>query len=163
MHRMLDFYRPGAVKVEQVDILELLGHVLSLSSQQLSQRRIDVKKKLPESLPAIYAVSGQIQQVFFNLILNSLDAMPTGGELKISANALEDGVEIIFQDTGPGVPEGRRRDVFEPFFSTKEGGTGLGLTVSYNIVTAHGGTLDLVNGHEPGARFRLFLPSGDKQ
>ncbi len=163
MHRMLDFYRPGAVKVEQVDILELLQHVLSLASQQLSQRRIDVKKDLPESLPPIYAVSGQIQQVFLNLILNSLDAMSTGGELKVGARALEHGVEVTFQDTGPGIPDNHRRDIFEPFFSTKEGGTGLGLTVSYNIVTAHGGTLDLVNGHEPGACFRLFLPSGDKQ
>ncbi len=163
MHRMLDFYRPGAVRVEQVDLLELLQHVLSLASQQLIQRRIEVKKELPGSLPAIYAVSGQIQQVFLNLILNSLDAMPDGGELKIGARALDDGVEITFQDTGPGIPEDRRNDIFEPFFSTKEGGTGLGLTVSYNIVTAHGGTLDLVNGPESGACFRLFLPSGDKQ
>lgn len=163
MHRMLDFYRPGAVRVEQVDILELLQHVLSLASQQLSQRRIDVKKEFPEALPAIYAVSGQIQQVFLNLILNSLDAMPTGGELRVGARALDGGVEVTFHDTGPGIPENRRRDIFEPFFSTKEGGTGLGLTVSYNIVTAHGGTLDLMNDPEPGACFRLFLPSGDKQ
>lgn len=161
--RMLDFYRPGAVKMEQVDVLELLQHVLSLTSQQLNQRHIDIKTDLPESLPPIFAVSSQIQQIFFNLILNSLDAMPAGGELSISAHALENGVELTFQDTGPGIPESNRNDIFEPFFSTKEGGTGLGLTVSYNIVTAHGGTLDLVNGHEIGACFRLFLPMGDKQ
>ncbi|RPJ22721.1 MAG: response regulator [Chloroflexi bacterium] len=161
--RMLDFYRPGAVKVEQVDVLELLQHVLSLTSQQLNQRHIAVKTHLPKSLPAVYAVSGQIQQVFFNLILNSLDAMPAGGELKVRARALEHGIEITFRDTGPGIPENHRNDIFEPFFSTKEGGTGLGLTVSYNIVTSHGGTLDLVNGHEAGACFRLFLPMGDKQ
>jgi signal transduction histidine kinase/CheY-like chemotaxis protein len=161
--RMLDFYRPGAVKVEQVDVLELLQHVLSLTSQQLNQRQIDVKTDLPESLPAIFAVSSQIQQIFFNLVLNSLDAMPAGGELRIRARALENGIEITFHDTGPGIPESHRNDIFEPFFSTKEGGTGLGLTVSYNIVTAHGGTLDLINGHEPGACFRLFLPMGDKQ
>lgn len=161
--RMLDFYRPGAVKVEQVDLLELLQHVLSLTSQQLNQRNIEVKTDLPKSLPGIYAVSSQIQQIFFNLILNSLDAMPGGGELRIKARALENGVEITFRDNGPGIPENQRNDIFEPFFSTKEGGTGLGLTVSYNIVTAHGGTLDLVNGHEPGACFRLFLPIGDKQ
>ncbi|HET9911262.1 MAG TPA: response regulator [Anaerolineales bacterium] len=163
MHRMLDFYRPGAVRVEHVDILELLQHVLSLASQQLSQRHITVEKNVPESLPAIYAVSGQIQQVFLNLILNSLDAMPNGGELRVDAHAVDHGVEITFQDTGSGIPEGHRNDIFEPFFSTKDGGTGLGLTVSYNIVTAHGGTLDLVNRPEPGACFRLFLPSGDKQ
>jgi signal transduction histidine kinase len=161
--RMLDFYRPGAVKMEQVDVLELLQHVLHLTLQQLNQRHIEVKTELPESLPPIFAVSSQIQQIFFNLILNALDAMPAGGELRISARALENGVEITFHDTGPGIPENHRNDIFEPFFSTKEGGTGLGLTVSYNIVTAHGGTLDLVNGHEPGACFRLFLPMGDKQ
>jgi signal transduction histidine kinase len=141
----------------------LLQHVLSLTSQQLGQRQIEVQADLPESLPAIYAVSSQIQQIFFNLILNSLDAMTAGGKLKIRAREFEHGVEITFQDTGPGIPENRRNDIFEPFFSTKEGGTGLGLTVSYNIVTAHGGTLDLVNEHEPGACFRLFLPIGDKQ
>src|SRR6188474_2514871 len=89
MQRMLDFYRPGAVKIEQVDVLELLGHVLSLTSQQLGLRHIEVTTDLPESLPAIYVVSSQIQQIFFNLILNSLDAMPGGGDLKISARALE--------------------------------------------------------------------------
>jgi signal transduction histidine kinase len=161
--RMLDFYRPGAVKVEQVDILDLLQHVLNLTSQQLNQRQIAIKSDLPETLPPIFAVSSQIQQIFFNLILNALDAMPGGGELKIGARALENGIELTFHDNGPGIPENHRNDIFEPFFSTKEGGTGLGLTVSYNIVTAHGGTLDLVNGNEPGACFRLFLPSGDKQ
>jgi signal transduction histidine kinase len=137
--------------------------VLSLTSQQLGQRQIEVETDLPESLPEIFAVSSQVQQIFFNLILNSLDAMPAGGTIKIRAREFEHGIEIIFQDTGPGIPENRRNDIFEPYFSTKEGGTGLGLTVSYNIVTAHGGTLDLVNEHEPGACFRLFLPIGDKQ
>ena len=160
MQRMLDFYRPGAVKVEQVDVLELLSHVLSLTSQQLSQRHIEIRSDLPESMPMIYAVSSQIQQIFFNLILNSFDAMPAGGELKISAQAVDNGIEVIFHDSGPGIPEARRNNVFEPFFSTKDGGTGLGLTVSYNIVTAHGGTLDLLAEREPGACFRLFLPIG---
>lgn len=160
--RMLDFYRPGSAKVEQVDILELLQHVLSLTAQQLGQRHIEVQTDLPLSLPEIYAVSSQIQQIFFNLILNSLDAMPAGGKLEIKARERERGIEMTFQDTGPGIPENKRNDIFEPFFSTKEGGTGLGLTVSYNIVTAHGGTLDLVNGTKPGACFRLFLPMGDK-
>jgi len=160
--RMLDFYRPGASRVEDVDILELLNHVINLTSQQLSQRNIQLITDFPETLPMIYAVSGQIQQIFFNLILNALDAMSSGGELKISARAKSRGVELIFADTGPGIPESQRNNIFEPFFSTKDGGTGLGLTVSYNIVTAHGGALDLVDRKEPGACFRLFLPTGDK-
>ncbi|MCC6567842.1 MAG: response regulator [Anaerolineales bacterium] len=160
MQRMLDFYRPGASRVEEVDILELLNHVINLTSQQLGQRNIRIVTDLPESLPLIYVVSGQIQQIFFNLILNALDAMPTGGELKISARSKNRGIELVFADNGPGIPEPQRNNIFEPFFSTKDGGTGLGLTVSYNIVTAHGGTLDLVDRKEPGACFRLFLPSG---
>jgi signal transduction histidine kinase len=161
MQRMLDFYRPGAVKVERVDVLDLLKHVLSLTSQQLGQRQIHVTTDLPDSLPTIYAVSSQIQQIFFNLILNSFDAMPAGGDLKITARELNQGVEMTFQDNGPGIPAERRNNIFEPFFSTKEGGTGLGLTVSYNIVTAHGGTLDLADLNGSGACFRLFLPMGE--
>jgi signal transduction histidine kinase len=160
---MLDFYRPGAVKVERVDILELLKHVLSLTSQQLGQHHVEVKTELPDSLPAIYVVNSQIQQIFFNLILNALDAMPGGGSLNIKARAVDDGIEILFEDSGPGIPEETRNNIFEPFYSTKDGGTGLGLTVSYNIVTAHGGTLDVIDGRDTGACFRLFLPMGDKQ
>lgn len=160
MQRMLDFYRPGSSRVEEVDVLELLSHVINLTSQQLSQRNIQLVTDLPETLPSIYAVSGQIQQIFFNLVLNALDAMASGGELKISARAKARGVELIFADSGPGIPEAQRNNIFEPFFSTKDGGTGLGLTVSYNIVTAHGGALDLVDRKEPGACFRLFLPLG---
>jgi signal transduction histidine kinase/CheY-like chemotaxis protein len=163
MQRMLDFYRPGAAKAEQVDLLDLLQHVLSLTSQQLGQKHIVVKTELPDSLPLIYAVSSQVQQIFFNLILNALDAMPAGGELTIRARSVKNGVEMIFEDNGPGIPQQRRESIFEPFFSTKEGGTGLGLTVSYNIVTAHGGTLDLIEGRGSGACFRLFLPMGDNQ
>jgi len=163
MQRMLDFYRPGAVKVERVDILDLLKHVMSLTSQQLGQRHIEITTNLPDSLPPIYVVNSQIQQIFFNLILNSLDAMAGGGTLTIEARAVENGVEMLFEDSGSGIPEELRNNIFEPFYSTKDGGTGLGLTVSYNIVTAHGGTLDLIDGRDTGACFRLFLPTGDKQ
>jgi signal transduction histidine kinase len=163
MQRMLDFYRPGSTRVERVEVLDLLNHVLSLTSQQMGQRHIEVITELPESLPPVFAVSSQIQQIFFNLILNAFDVMSGGGTLTIRARGLENGVEIQFEDSGPGIPEELRNNIFEPFFSTKDGGTGLGLTVSYNIVTAHGGALDLVKGKGDGACFRLFLPMGDAQ
>jgi len=162
MQRMLDYYRPGAIRMEQVDVLELLKHVVSLTSQQLGQRHIEMTTDLPKALPSVYAVNSQIQQIFINLILNSFDAMPGGGSLSIAARELEGGVEFMFEDSGPGIPDEKRNNIFEPFFSTKDGGTGLGLTVSYNIVTAHGGTLDIVDGRDSGACFRLFLPTGDQ-
>jgi len=117
---------------------------------------------VPSNLPQVSAVSSQIQQVFINLILNSYDAMPQGGILRISGRSIGNGVEILFQDSGPGVPRERESNIFEPFFSTKEGGTGLGLTVSYNIITAHRGNLELLLNHGEGACFRVFLPTGEE-
>jgi signal transduction histidine kinase len=115
---------------------------------------------VPSNLPEVMAVSSQIQQVFINLILNAFDAMERGGELRINARPARGGLEIVFQDSGPGVPAERRTSIFDPFYSTKTGGTGLGLTVSYNIVTAHGGSLELLSERGPGACFRVFLPFG---
>ena len=158
----LDFYRPGAASPQSVDISDLLNHILGLMSQQLTQRGIRVVTDLPSNLPTVMAASSQIQQVFINLILNASDAMMEGGDLHIRARRSRGGIEIFFQDSGPGVPMEFRPKIFEPFISTKEGGTGLGLTVSYNIVTAHGGILDLVAGNEMGACFRVFLPTGGK-
>ncbi len=163
VQRMLDFYRPGAAQPEAVRLPELLEYVLNLMSKQLAERGIRVDAQLPESLPPILAVSSQIQQVVINLVLNSFDALPDGGQLQITARPIGDGVEILFQDNGRGVPPDQRSGIFEPFFSTKEGGTGLGLTVSYNIITAHGGTLELLPDTGPGACFRVFLPIGGKR
>jgi len=160
VHRMLDFYRPGAAKPEPLYVPDIFDYVLTLMQKQLSERGIQVKLDLSSAMPKVMAVSSQIQQVFINLILNSFDAMPNGGQLTIYGRAINGGVEILLQDTGPGVPVDQQRNIFEPFFSTKEGGTGLGLTVSYNIVTAHGGVLELLTTHDRGACFRLFLPGG---
>ncbi len=162
VQRMLDFYRPGAAKPQPVQLGELLGYVINLTNKQLGERGIHVKCEVPATLPPVSAVSSQIQQVFINLILNAFDAMPDGGSLRISGRARPGGVEVLFQDTGRGIAREEQSSIFEPFFSTKEGGTGLGLTVSYNIVTAHGGTLELIPDHGKGACFRVFLPTGER-
>jgi len=162
VQRMLDFYRPGAVSPAEVDLRELLHYVITLMSKQLEKQEILIKTDIPDHLPVIIAVGSQIQQVLINLILNSFDAMPDGGELYIQMRVAKKGVEILLQDSGPGIPDDRQQHIFEPFFSTKDGGTGLGLTVSYNIITAHGGTLELVSSNGTGACFRIYLPIGGK-
>jgi signal transduction histidine kinase len=163
VQRMLDFYRPGAVSPAEVDIYDLLHYVLNLMSKQLEKQGVRVETDIPDSLPHVIAVGSQIQQVLINLILNSFDAMPGGGALTIKAQAVKDGVEILLSDSGPGIPAEHQSHIFEPFFSTKDGGTGLGLTVSYNIITSHGGTLELASNNGPGACFRVYLPTGGKQ
>lgn len=160
VQRMLDFYRPNPGSVQVVRIAELLRHVLGLMSRQLEERNIILNVNLPADLPNVNGVNSQLQQVFLNLILNAYDAMPEGGELKITGREARNGVEILFQDSGPGVSDEARRNIFEPFVSTKEGGTGLGLTVSYNIVSSHGGLLELDPTSERGACFCVYLPGG---
>jgi signal transduction histidine kinase/FixJ family two-component response regulator len=158
VQRMLDFYRPGAVDLQDVNLVTLLRHVISLLSLQMQTRGIRVSTGFSSKLTPILAVNSQLEQVFINLFLNAYDAMPGGGELRVSARPVKDTVEILVQDTGPGVPEEIRSQIFEPFVSTKEAGTGLGLSVSYAIISAHGGSLDLLLDRGPGACFRVTLP-----
>jgi signal transduction histidine kinase/FixJ family two-component response regulator len=160
VRRMLDFYRPGTSSLEKVDLAEMLQYILNLMSKQLSESNVKVIVDFLGTIPTIKAVGSQMQQVFINLILNAVDAMPDGGVLNIKTRLLKGGVEIMFQDQGNGIPIEKQANIFEPFFSTKDGGTGLGLTVSYNIITAHGGTLELIPERGPGACFRIFLPIG---
>lgn len=163
VRRMLDFYRPGATSLEKVNLAEMLQYILTLMSKQLAEGRVNVSVDYFGQIPFILAVGSQMQQVFINLILNAADAMPDGGSLKITVRSFKDGVEVLFQDSGKGVSKEKQANIFEPFFSTKDGGTGLGLTVSYNIITAHGGVLELLPERGRGACFRIFLPAGEKQ
>jgi len=160
VQRMLDFYRPGKVKPKKVNLPEVFDHVLGLMATQLQKREIIVKRTLPKSLPPVLAVSAQLQQVFLNLILNAYDAMSGGGLLEISARKRKENVEITFQDNGTGISDEDQRNIFEPFISTKDGGTGLGLTVSYNIIAALGGELAFISNGQAGACFQVTLPIG---
>jgi len=160
VRRMLDFSRPGSGAHQTQDVGQIVRYVVSLMAKQLAEARVEVRLDLPEVFPPMRLDGSQIQQVFINLVLNAADAMPAGGQILISGRVLEGGIELTLADTGPGIPPERQGSIFEPFYSTREGGTGLGLTVSYNIISAHGGTLELVSGAGPGACFRVFLPAG---
>jgi signal transduction histidine kinase/FixJ family two-component response regulator len=160
VERMLDFYRPS-VEFKPVSILDLLEHVLGLLGKQLEDKNIKVITAWPAELPSVMAISNQLEQVFINLVLNAFDAMSDGGNLWIHIAQKRKMIQIIFQDSGQGVPENMRDSIFEPFVSSKSG-TGLGLAVSYDIVTAHGGQLDLLK-QKPGegAAFQVMLPIKD--
>jgi len=160
VQQMLDYFRPGSVERKPINLNEIVQRVLSLVDNQLVENNIQYQVHYAPDLPQVKAVSDQIQQVLLNLILNAMEAMPTGGNLLITTRALDDEVEILVEDSGPGIALQDRERIFEPFISTKDGGTGLGLAVSYGIITAHGGSLGIVEGAGPGACFRICLPMG---
>lgn len=157
--RMLDYYRPGTLDRSPIHVNELVERVLQLLETQIKSQAIQVHKRLAQNLPAVVVVGNQIQQVIVNIVLNAMGAMPDGGVLFIETKLKENQVIISVEDTGTGVPKAERESIFEPFTSSKEEGLGLGLTVSYGIVTAHGGTLDLLPQGKRGAKFQISLPT----
>jgi len=162
VQRMLDLFRPGAKDRQWTNLENVIERVLALLEPQLQKSSIYVHKKYISPSPLILAVTDQIQQVILNLLLNSIEAMPAGGEIFIWTSPGKEGLEIIIEDTGSGIPEVEQGRIFEPFISTKENGTGLGLAVSYGIIQAHGGNLELLPDHGKGACFRILLPTGGK-
>jgi len=158
VRQMLDFYRPSALDRKPSDINELIDGVLNLLEKQLRDNNTSVHCDFAEGLPLVLTVKNQIQQVLFNLLLNAMEAMPSGGEIYITTIEEPDGVSVFVEDTGAGISGEIRTEIFEPFVSSKEQGLGLGLTVSYGVVTAHEGSLILLPPGDRGACFRLTLP-----
>ncbi|MDH5605957.1 MAG: response regulator [Anaerolineae bacterium] len=163
VQQMLDFYRPGALDRKPEDVNELINRVLALLEKQLIDNNIKVITKLSKEISPIVVVGNQVQQVFFNLIINAMNAMEDGGNLLVSTREEKGTIEIYIQDDGPGVPKELRDELFEPFMSSRDDGTGLGLSVSYGIITAHGGSLELVRGNGVGACFQVSLPIKEVQ
>ncbi len=120
---------------------------------------IALDTRLAEALPAVRADAGQIHQVLVNLLLNAVQAMPDGGTVEIATWA-EEGVAVVeVRDHGAGLPDVPVERLFEPFYTTKAAGTGLGLHVCRRIAQSHGGRLDAANAEGDGAAFRLVLPT----
>lgn len=160
LQRMLEFYRPSREGMAPTDVHTIIENVLALSSKRLQHGKITVTKKLASDLPTINTVSDQLKQVFLNIVINAIEAMPQGGELCIETKLSEDGDElsVAFTDTGVGLSEKEQENIFEPFFTTKATGTGLGLSVSYGIIERHGGRIKVQSELGKGAIFTVYLP-----
>jgi two-component system NtrC family sensor kinase len=161
VRRMLDFYRPGRAERALVNVRELMEDVLLLSGKRLQHARVTVNTRWADEIPYVNGVADQLKQVFLNLILNAIEAMPQGGTLDIRGQTIRDGghwVVLSITDSGAGVPPQDLERIFEPFFTTKPEGTGLGLAVSHSIITQHGGRIivDSAPGH--GTTFTIWLP-----
>ena len=162
VQRLADLYRPSQEGLRETDLNALLENVFALMGKRMQQSNVKLKRLLTADLPVIVVVADQIKQVSFNLILNAMEAMPDGGELKIATRYVGEHstprIEMIFEDTGVGIaPEAIER-IFDPFYTTKAKGTGLGLSISYDIVERHGGELRVESTVGQGSVFTVSLP-----
>jgi signal transduction histidine kinase len=156
---MLDSTRRPLPQLDLVDINSLLAQILDATQPTLMARNVELHTEMSQALPSIDADADQLQQVFINLINNSLDAMPLGGKLSVTTAPSVDSVVIVLADSGEGIAKDELDLIFDPLFSTKPGrGTGLGLTIVKQIISEHGGEVEVES--EPGREtvFRITLP-----
>lgn len=156
---LLDFSRPEKNKMARLNLASTLEQTVHLLDKEYLNRNIRIRAQLSGDLHPVIGSEDQLKQVFLNLLVNSKDSMPHGGEITISARNSGHGVQIEFSDTGCGIPEENRSRLFEPFFTTKEEGkgTGLGLWICCGIMERHGGEIQAKRKKE-GSSFILTLP-----
>jgi two-component system NtrC family sensor kinase len=158
---LLSFARQTDSTVEDVDIKALLEQMVGLSSQRAKYGMVEIRTDIPENLPFIRVSISEMQQVFFNLINNAIDAMEKqGGTLTISCRQENFSIIIKVTDTGQGIPEANLDRIFDPFFTTKPvgKGTGLGLSICYGIVEKTGGKIEVQSTVGSGTTFSVFIP-----
>jgi two-component system sensor histidine kinase HydH len=163
--RFLDFARPARLERRPEEIPALVERALKAVQDRWPQAQVEVERRYAANLPAVSVDADLCEQVFTNLVLNAYEAMPEGGKLTVSITATNSdgrrGVEVDVQDGGPGIPPDLRGQIFNPFFTTKEGGVGLGLSIVSKIVDDHRGWIRVASQPGEGACFRVFLPLDD--
>ena len=158
---MLSFARKTDATVCDVALNELLEDVVALSAQRAKYSKVEIKTDFQEDLPLLKVSPSEIQQVFFNLINNGLDAMENiGGELKLSSRQKNNHIIVEVSDTGKGIPAADLNRIFDPFFTTKPvgKGTGLGLSICYGIIDKLNGKLECKSSLDIGTTFYVSIP-----
>jgi len=156
---LLSFSRPSEIKKEKNELIKILEDCLDLISIQAKKFKITVTRNYPKAPVLLNSDKAQLKQLFLNILLNSAQAMSTGGELKITVHP-KDSHKILISvaDTGEGIPEDKLDNIFDPFFTTKKGGTGLGLSICYGIIEAHKGEIEVKSKMDHGTTVWITLP-----
>jgi two-component system, NtrC family, sensor kinase len=158
--RLLDFARPTTSEASEVNLPSVVREVLILVRNQLARTKVSARTEIKEA-PAVVGSPTQIKQVVLNLILNALEAMPQGGEIGVEIYPERHGVTLAVQDSGIGMDDATLSRIFEPFYSSKSDGTGLGLSVTYGIVQGYGGEIHVESKPSKGSRFCIWLPRSE--
>lgn len=164
VNQLLAFARPAPLMIEQVSLHEIIDGAMRLVGPQASRQRVSVRKSLGADHDFIAADKDRLQQVLLNLLLNALQASEPGGWVEIATESEigdvdhEPVVRLDVRDNGSGISQDLLPHIFDPFFTTKSEGTGLGLSVSYNIVAEHKGRLEAQSEPGKGTVFSMYLP-----
>jgi len=159
VNELLDFGRPDDGVLETLDINELLHNVVDFAKPLLQKNNVNLLIKMDENMPKIVGSAEKLQQVFLNLIINAIQAMPYGGSIILVSRTEENDIIVVVEDTGKGIPEEDLVHIFEPFYTTKDGGCGLGLAISNQVVRIHGGEIVARSTPGKGTKMTVYLPS----
>ncbi len=155
---LLDFARPRRPDYQIVDVGQILASVASLAAHTAAQSAITLRTDFPSILLPVECDPEQLKQVILNLAINAIQAMPDGGEILLAARTKNSNILIQVKDQGCGISPEDLDKVFNPFFTTKENGTGLGLSMAHQIVSQHGGILSAERNPDKGMTFSVLLP-----
>lgn len=160
MERFLDFTRPIEGTYQKVELKKILTHVVELLSGEAKRSKIDVQFTADPKLPLVEGVRDHLTQVFLNLILNAFQALPQGGKVRIQLKAKKrNNIKVLISDTGVGISKEHGNRIFDLYFSTKEKGSGLGLSLVKRLVIAHGGKISFRSKLGHGTTFSVIFPA----
>ena len=152
--------KPQVIIHRKHEIQQLLEHIVMLGETHAIMYNVEIKTQYEKNIPPVPCEENQLKQVFLNLLKNAIEAMPTGGKVTVTAKMDGSMLLVAFADEGCGIPEDRLGKLGEPFFTSKEKGTGLGLMVSYKIIAAHEGTIRIRSEEGVGTTFEVRIPVG---
>jgi len=155
----LDFARPQAPNLMPCRVDEVLEKNLTFLAPEINKSGYEIYKRFATDVPEIQADPGLLYQAFLNILINAMQAMPEGGAIYIELSARKHMLTIVFSDEGPGIPDETLNKIWEPFFTTKDKGSGLGLPIVKKIIEGHGGALEIDNGPGKGAQVTITLPA----
>jgi signal transduction histidine kinase len=155
---LVDFTRPRDLRIEEIDLKRLLDDVLVLATPDAEQHGVAIVRDLAPGSLTVKVDLDFMKQAILNVVLNGVQAMPEGGTLTISAHSEEDQVITEIRDTGGGIPPELQEKIFELYFTTKQGGSGIGLAQTYQVMQWHYGSVDFISVDGHGTTFRLILP-----
>ncbi|MFC1577405.1 PAS domain S-box protein [Thermodesulfobacteriota bacterium] len=161
IRRVMDFAKPGEPRLALIDLNQPIAEALNLSAVTMRKSGVELERALSEGLPLCKADAALIEEMALNILNNAAEAMKTmeaGKKIVVTSNLADERIILTFSDSGPGIAPDVKDKIFDPYFTTKSDGTGIGLSLSHRIVTDHGGSLTVADSNLGGAEFRIIIP-----